>query len=405
MAAGAPFADARDRHVTGLPERDRRLAHALAAGVLRHRAALDQLFDLRRTDRRLHDILRLGAFQLRQLARVPAYAAVSTSVTLAREAAGDGAARFVNAELRRLAIDDARRTAVASHPDWLLARWRARFGASETEPLAAWNDRQPSLTLQPARWTLAELGEQLRRGGWLVSNAPFGVGLRVLDARARAPRPTTLPGFATGAFIVQDAAAALVCYFAAPRAGATVYDACAAPGGKAVTLARAGVRLIAGDSDRERLGRLVETLRRCGARVPVVAADLRHAPFEAAALDMVFVDAPCTATGVIARHPDARWRVTERAIQRAAIRQAALLDAAADLVRPGGVLVYATCSLEPEENAHVVNGLLVRRADFRRAPVRDAVPAELVSADGDLEILPQRHGMDGAFAARLERAA
>jgi 16S rRNA (cytosine967-C5)-methyltransferase len=108
---------------------------------------------------------------------------------------------------------------------------------------------------------------------------------------------------------------------------------------------------------------------------------------------------------VIARHPDARWRVTERAIQRAAIRQAALLDAAADLVRPGGVLVYATCSLEPEENAHVVNGLLVRRADFRRAPVRDAVPAELVSADGDLEILPQRHGMDGAFAARLERAA
>jgi 16S rRNA (cytosine967-C5)-methyltransferase len=402
VASGAPFADARDRHVAGLPDRDRRLAHALAAGVLRHRAALDRLIDLSRADGRVHDILRLGLLQLRELERVPAYAAVATSVALAREAAGVPAARYVNAMLRRLATDPARPDAGGSHPEWLALRWRRRFGAEETARLLAWNDRQPPLVLQPARWSQAELAERLREAGYEVTAAPAGAGLQVIDALGRAPRPTTLPGFAEGGFFVQAAGPALVCRFAALPAGASIYDACAAPGGKAVALARDGGRVVAGELHRARLPRLMETVERCGGGTPVLA-DVLAPPFAPGSFDAVLLDAPCTATGVMARHPDARWRITERAIARSAERQRALLASAANIVRPGGVLVYATCSLEPEENADVVNTVLARRPDLRRAPVPGAVPAEMVTPAGDFETLPQRHGTDGAYAARLVR--
>ena len=404
VALGAPFADARDRHVDGLAERDRRLAHALAAGVLRHRAALDRLVDLTRADSRLHDILRLGVLQLRELQRVPPYAAVATSVDLAREAAGVPAARYVNATLRRLAADTSRPERGPSHPDWLTRRWRRRFGPDETARLVAWNDGLPPLVLQAARWSQAELAARLRERGCAVHDAPFGAGLRVTDAAGRAPRPTTLPGFVEGGFFVQDAGPALVCRFAALPPGTSTYDPCAAPGGKAVALARDGARVVAGELRPERLTRLTDTLRRCGGG-PALLADLQAAPFAAATFDAVLLDAPCTATGVMARHPDARWRISERAIARSAERQRSLLELAANLVRPGGVIVYATCSLEPEENAEVVNAVLARRPDLRRAPVAGAVPAELLTPAGDLEVLPQRHSTDGAYAARLVRAA
>ncbi len=342
--------------------------------------------------------------QLRELERVPPYAAVATSVALAREAAGAPAARYVNATLRRVAADTTRPQRGASHPEWLARRWRRRFGSDETDRLLAWNDGVPPLTLQPAQWTAAELAARWREAGLLVADAPFGAGLRVTDAQGRAPRPLDLPGFAAGGFIVQDAGPALVCRFAALPAGSLVYDACAAPGGKAVALARAGARVVAGELRRERLPRLAQTRRRCGGGLTVLA-DLQASPFARGTFDAVLLDAPCTATGVMARHPDARWRLTERAIARAALRQRALLEAAADLVRPGGVLVYATCSLEPEENEAVVEAVLERRPELRRAPVRAVVPPELLTAAGDLAILPQRHGTDGAFAARLVRAA
>jgi len=171
-----------------------------------------------------------------------------------------------------------------------------------------------------------------------------------------------------------------------------------------VTLERLGASVAAGDVRRDRIGRLIETVRRCGVAVRVLAADLLSAPLAAASLDAVLVDAPCSATGTMARHPDARWRVSERAIIRAAERQRRLIDAAARLVKPGGVLVYATCSLEPEENSAIVNDFLARRAGFGREPSTGAVPAALLTAEGDFQSLPQRHEMDGAYAARLVRA-
>ena len=202
---------------------------------------------------------------------------------------------------------------------------------------------------------------------------------------------------------MQDPAHALVCRYAAFPPGAMVYDACAAPGGKSVALERGGARLLAGDGRRERVGRLVETARRAGVAIQVAVADLLAAPFRSEALAAVLVDAPCSATGTMARHPDARWRVTQRTIARAAARQRALLAAAAALVRPGGLLVYATCSLEPEENSDIVTEFLARHPQFARVPAADAVPAALLTPSGDFQSLPQRHGMDGAYAARLGR--
>lgn len=388
-----------------LTERDRRLAYELAAGVLRRQAQLDRALGLAGADPRLHDVLRLGAYQLRALTRVPRYAAVSTSVALARELAGERAAGYVNQALRRLAGAGDRVSGVGgTHPAWLVRRWKARFGEADTARLIEWNDRRPPLTLQAARSDRGTLSRRLRDAGVGVTEAPFDAGLRLtLTPGTRHPTPRDLPGFAEGDFIVQDAAHELVCRYAAFAPGARVYDACAAPGGKAVTLERLGARVVAGDARRERLGRLAATVRRAGVAIRVVAADLLAAPFAPGTLDGVLVDAPCSATGTMARHPDARWRLKPAAIRLAARRQAALLAAAAPLVTGGGTLVYATCSLEPEENGDIVNAFLADHPDFARTPVAGAVPTGLLLPEGDLQTLPQRDGVDGAYAARLVR--
>ena len=406
MRAGATFQAARDGALPELAARDRRLAYELAAGVLRRRAQLDATLRLATTDPRLHDLLRLGVYQLRALHRVPAYAAVSTSVALAREIVGEGGARYVNQALRKVAKAASReRGAVPSHPQWLLARWRRQFGDGETARLVEWNDTRPTLTLQAARDALEHLRGRLKGAGFGVRVAPFGAGVQVFtDGTApRSVLPRHLPGYVDGAFIVQDPAHALLCRYAAIPSGTVVYDACAAPGGKAVALERSGVRVVAGEARRERAGRLIETTRRAGVAIRSAVADLLSAPFRAGTFAAVLVDAPCTATGTLARHPDARWRLTPRRIERASERQAALLEAAAGLVRPGGLLVYATCSLEPEENDDVVTTFLARHPEFTRGPATGAVPADLLRPTGDFQTLPQRHSVDGAYAARLVR--
>jgi 16S rRNA (cytosine967-C5)-methyltransferase len=407
VRAGAPLGAARDDAVSSLAERDRRLAYELSAGVLRRQAELDRALDLERTDPRLHDVLRLGAYQLTCLTRVPRHAAVSTSVELARETAGEGPARFVNQALRKLTGIGYRVSGTGStHPDWLVRRWTARFGPTETERLLAWNDAKPALTLQPAKWNQETLTHRLQDAGISVAEGPFEVGVRINPIPGtRYPVPSRLPGFSEGGWIVQDPAHALVVRYAAIPAGAVVYDACGAPGGKAVALERTGVRVVAGDARLRRLPRLVETARRAGVAIRCLAADLEAAPFAPGSLDAVLVDAPCSATGTMARHPDARWRLTPELFPRAAARQARLLAAAASLVQEGGLLIYATCSLEPEENSAVVEDFLSQHPDFSRAslPTPSTVPAELLTAAGDFQSLPQRHGVDGAYAARLVR--
>jgi 16S rRNA (cytosine967-C5)-methyltransferase len=354
-------------------------------------------------------VLRLGAFQLTALDRVPAHAAVDTSVALAKETAGIKAGGFVNAVLRRLgsapertkpegAASPGELAESASHPTWLVERWLERFGPEETAALLRWNNTRPRLVLQPAREGLDALERRWREAGIDVAPAPFGAGL-VTDRT----RPQELPGFTDGAFIVQDPAQALLAWYADLPPGATLYDACAAPGGKAITLGRAVARVVAADASRPRVRRLAANLRRAGSgREHPVVADARHPPVRPSAA--VLVDAPCLGTGTFARHPDARWRVSAEALEELERRQAELLDGVARAVAPGGLLVYATCSIEPEENRLQVERFLVRHPEFRREP-SDSFPAALTSPEGDLMILPQRHHMDGAFAARLRRFA
>ncbi len=411
---GATFEAALGPAVAPLSDADRRLAHELAAGVFRQQRDLDaRLMPLARhgwstVSHELRDILRLGAYQLVTLDRVPPHAAVSTTVDLARAHAGDKAAGFVNAVLRQLggraappafAMDPAANLASRhSHPDWLVRRWLARFGAEDTERLLQWNNARPELVIQPARATLEELQRKLWESGVSARRAPYDAGL-VLENQ----RPAELPGYREGDFIVQDPAQALVARYAAFPATATVYDACAAPGGKSIAIGRGVRRLIAGELKRERLPRLRENLARAGSgREFAIAASAGAPPVRP--IEGLLLDAPCLGTGTLARHPDARWRVNPAALERITRLQGELLRTAAEAVRPGGWLVYATCSLEPEENQDQVQSLLERMPAFRRDPA-PGLPPELLTPEGDLLLLPQRHGTDGAYAARLRRVA
>lgn len=410
---GQPFEVALDRALPGLAEADRRLAHELAAGVLRQRTDLDaRLMPLvhrgwTTVQPELRDILRLGAYQLTALDRVPAHAAVSTTVELARAELGEAAARFSNALLRQLGGraappaaggDLARHLADRySHPPWLVRRWLDRFGAGETEQLLQWNNARPALILQPAREDLAGVQRRLWEQGVPAQRAPFEAGLIV-----EASRPTALPGFDAGLFMVQDAAQALVSRFAAVPDGATVYDACAAPGGKTIALGRGAGRVLAAELKRTRARRLAQNLARAGSGREFVVLASADAP-PCRPVDVVLVDAPCLGTGTFSRHPDARWKVSVAALDRLTGQQQRLLAGAAGAVRPGGWLVYATCSLEPEENEIQVDRFLAAHSEFRRDPA-PGMPPGLTTAAGDLFLLPPRHHIDGAYAARLRRS-
>jgi 16S rRNA (cytosine967-C5)-methyltransferase len=411
---GRPFEAALDRGIKKLPEPDRRLAHELAAGVLRQRSVLDQKLaplvprGWDAVTAELQDILRLGAYQLTALERVPPHAAVDTSVSLARGVGGVRAAGFVNAVLRQLTRSSTENVSPTgetsglpeeySHPAWLVERWLNFFGPEGTIRLLQWNNTRPRLVLQPARRGLDPLAAEWRAAGIQVEAAPFGAGL-ITDRS----RPAELPGYEEGHFIVQDPAQALLAAFVGAPDGAIAYDACAAPGGKTIGLGRKAGTVVAGDVSLIRAQRLAQNVRRAGSgREHVVVADARQPAVRP--VDVVLLDAPCLGTGTFARHPDARWRVNQEALDWLAQLQRELLESTATLVSPGGLLVYSTCSLEPEENRAQVEGFLERHPEFRREAA-DTVPPALLSDDGDLMILPQRDGIDGAFAARLRRRA
>ena len=401
VRSGERFDSAHAAAVAGLDDADRRLAHEMAAGVLRTRTRLDrQLSSLvsgswERTAPDLQELLRIGAYQLTRLDRVPEYAAVQATVEVAKKVAGHRAAGLVNAVLRRVAQgegepgpvsagDAAGLAELHSHPQWLVDRWVSGFGLDRTRALLEHNNRKPPFVIQPVGWSQEKLRTSLAERGITAKPTPLGPGLAVEGARAE-----DLPGYDQGSFLVQGPAQARVLLFAEVAPGAVVWDACAAPGGKAAILSVVA-QVVATELKRDRIPRLRETLQRVAPQVTVVIADAVTPPLGDQAVDVALVDAPCSATGTLARHPDGRWRLTESGIKRMAQLQLRLLDAASTVVKVGGILVYATCSLEPEENQKQVNSFLERHQNYQRE--RD-----------DLFLFPPDTGTDGAFAARLRR--
>jgi 16S rRNA (cytosine967-C5)-methyltransferase len=405
--------------------RDRRLAAELAYGVARWRYRLD--FALRTaTGRRVKDLdraartlLRLGAYQLAFTDRIPAPAAVDETVRLAgRDPRLRG---FVNGVLRRWAREGvpeppADGDAPAPRlglPDWLARRWRAALGATGAEARARHANTPAPLTLrvETARTTPDALAKALRAAGLTVT--PSNVlpdALRVTGDRAVA----AFPGYGEGWFYVQDEASQLVGRLVGARPGERVLDACAAPGGKTGQLAAAvgeAGEVVAVERDPGRIARLRDNLERLGlTHVKVVEGDA--AELDDAALggpfDRVLLDAPCTGLGVLGRHPEGKWWKTEDAVAACAQSQAHLLKRLADRVAPGGHLVYAVCSGEPEETRERVAAFLAARPDFSVLPagrVLGALGAEWVAPDGTLDTTGNGEGLDGFFAVHMLRGA
>lgn len=408
-----------DRRVASLDARDRRWTQELVWGTLRRRGWLDHVLAPRvrggiaRLDGDLADLLRLGTYQLFHMGSVPPYAAIAQTVELAKQRHGLGASKLVNAVLRRLdrerdtlapplPADPVEALAVEhSHPRWLVARWVARWGADGTRALLEANNREAPLIIRPWGVVREQLEAMLESSGVHVDDAPLVPDSLHLGGGTLL---TALGAFQQGLCFVQDPAATLVTQYAAIPAGSRVADLCAAPGGKTVELARTAAHVTAADASETRLGRLRDTLARLEiGNVSVVTADARDGGL--GTFDAVLVDVPCTGTGTFRRHPDARWRLRASDLAVMAATQRAVLRAAAETVAPGGLLIYSTCSLEPEENDAQVEAFLADHPEWTlEPPPEGAVPATVLDA-GRLRVLPQRHGTDGAFAARLRRGA
>ena len=419
---GGEHADrAADRRFARLPGRERPLALELAFGCLRLRGRLDHELGhfvdrpMDRVEAGVLDWLRLGLYQIREL-RVPDHAAVDEAVEGVGETVGRRATGFVNGVLRSAArhrdraslfptLDDDpadHLTTWGSHPRWLVDRWLDRWPREDVARLVELDNRPPPVIVR------------FLDGPYPASGGPGGEGsdfrLEPLDAW---PRSAVLAEGEPAEFlrrvsaaVVQDPAASAVVDYVGPAGSGPALDACAAPGGKAVSLAHVspGARpFVAADLKRDRLDRVADAVRRTGVDVVCLVMDGRRPAVGRAAT--VMLDVPCTGTGTLRRRPDARWRLGPERLDALQRLQRELMDGCAEIVEPGGLLVYATCSLEPEENEAQVEAFLGRHPDFDREPPGPdaAVPEDVVDGRGDLRVLPWRRGTDGSYAARLRR--
>jgi 16S rRNA (cytosine967-C5)-methyltransferase len=417
LERGRPLDDvlATSAALVRLAPRDRAFARRLVATTLRRLGQIDQLLD-RCLDRPLkpqlaaqRNLLRLGAVQLAFL-DTPPHAAVSTALALARRAPLAGYKGLINAVLRRLAREAAtlraeQDAARLNTPDWLWDSWCAAYGEATARRIATAHLADPPFDL-----TLRDPGAAADWAARLDADILPGGTLRL----PAAPRDVTaLAGYAEGAWWVQDAAAALPARLLGDVAGRRVIDLCAAPGGKTAQLAAAGAQVTAVEISPARRARIVENLDRLKLSAETVTADAADWR-PAAPADAVLLDAPCSATGTIRRHPDIAWLKQPGDVAALAALQARLLEAALEMVAPGGLLVYATCSLQPEEGSQRIAALLAARDDLVRGPIaaaelgadRDDLAA-LITPEGDLRSLPchfaERGGLDGFYACRLRR--
>lgn len=390
-----------------LPDRDRGFARTLVATTLRRLGHVDRLIDgcleqpLPQQASVVRDILRIAAVELLVL-KVAPHAAVDSAVTLVRSRGHEKFAKLTNAVLRRL--DREARGAIEAMPaldalpDWLAESWRGTYGGAVAEAMAAAVQREPMLDItvkdDPDGWAAALDAQRL----------PTGTLRRPIDGRIDA-----LPGFADGAWWVQDAAAALPVHLLGDVAGKTVVDLCAAPGGKTAQLVARGANVIAVDRAAKRVKRMQANLARLRFAATCVTGDAASWRPSIAA-DAVLLDAPCSATGTVRRHPDIPWLKGAGDVAKLAGLQDKLLDAALAIVKPGGLVVFCTCSLEMAEGPARIAALLARNPSVERVAIDPAEIgglADLVSPAGDLRTRPDHladlGGLDGFFACRLIR--
>jgi 16S rRNA (cytosine967-C5)-methyltransferase len=407
-------------------ERDRALAGEIATGTLRWQAAFDHVIEAfagrpcARLDPEVLAILRISIFQLLHLDRVPAAAVVNDAVELAGKAGKRSASGFVNALLRRVSRERAALplpsappldvlSIALSHPRWLAARWLERHGFPAAEAWARFDNSPAPLTLRvnTLRTSRQALADDLHRAGVATEPARFATHGLVVTAG----NPLLTPLAHSGAFFVQDETSQLVGEIVAAAPGERILDACASPGGKTTQMAAAmgdTGTIVAADVRGRRVALLARTIAESGAsRVRIVQANARAGPPFGDVFDAVLVDAPCSGLGTIRRDPDVRWRRAEGDLPALADAQSQMLDQLSTAVRPGGRLVYSTCSSEPEENEAIVAGFLSAHPGFRRArPAHfDARPelASLLDPDGALKTLPFRDGLEAFYAAVLVR--
>ena len=404
--------------VSGLLPRDRAFCRELVSGTMRWRGRLDWVLarclegDLEGLTIPIRNVLRLGAYQILFSDGVPDRAAVYESVELAKRVGHRGTVRLVNAVLRRavrerdrIAYPDPERdpvghlAVVGSHPRWLAARWIERFGMEEASALCAANNRRRPVSLRANRLkgTVDALAAHLAEEGLEGKPNDFVEGfVDVEDAQGL----FETEAFRAGWFQVQDPSGGLVGLLLDPQPGERVLDLCAAPGGKTTHIAELMGNvgeIVALDKHPRRVKRIVENVRRLGIRI-VRAAAMDALEYEDGGFDRVLVDAPCSGTGVFARRVDARWRLQETDIGELAALQERLLEKGASLVKKGGRLVYATCTMEEEENEEVIARFLSRHRDFVLEPASEVIGKPF----GDyVRTYPHRHDIDGSFAARI----
>jgi 16S rRNA (cytosine967-C5)-methyltransferase len=414
-----------------LPDpRDQGLVAELINGVVRHLLLIDHYLSrvsrtpLEKMDPEVRNALRLGAYQI-LFTRVPPAAAVNETVKILKRRRGNWITGLVNAVLRELTalknkidlppkeMDPVAHLSVAySYPRWLVERWLARFSLQETEALLRAGNERPTLvvranTLRVSRdQLLLYLKAEIPKAK-ACCYSPEGIALCGFQGRI-----VSLRAFKVGWLQVQDEASQLVSHLLSPRPGDRVLDACAGVGGKTTHLGqlmRNTGRIYALDLYPWRLERLKENAKRLGiTNIEVMAADATKAIEKLGGnfFDRLLIDAPCTGTGVIRRHPDIKWARRPEDLKEVPERQLALLRSLAPLLKRGGVLVYATCSLEHEENEEVIARFLEEHPDFAVEDARKALPKEaheLVDDDGFLCTYPHRQGLDGFFAARLRK--
>jgi 16S rRNA (cytosine967-C5)-methyltransferase len=402
-------------------ERDRALTGEIATGTLRWQGAFDAVIaeftqrPVDKLDREILDILRLTAFQLLHLDRIPASAAVNDAVDLARKAGKKSASGLVNAILRRISRErhelplpprpagTAYLTTTLSHPRWLVERWLGRYGFEATEAWALFDNSPAALTLRAntLRTSREALARALTPHGVETSPTRFAPhGLTVTNGN---PLLTPLAG--EGLFVVQDESSQLVAELTAVKAGEQVLDACASPGGKTTAMAAAmgDVGFIVATDVR---GKRVDLLRRSIAAAGAICAQVVQANVAAAlpfrtTFDCVLLDAPCSGLGTLRRDPDIRWRRTEESLAALAATQLEMLTRVAEVLKPGGRILYSTCSGEPDENEEVIARFLVGHPGFSRAALTLPDLARFQTQDGDFRTFPFRDQLEAFFASML----